>query len=115
MRKIPLGVALSLLLLVGGCGAVGYGCYSTALKTGEETFTVESKERIAEDNDGKWMVYATDGREFQVADNLFFGLFDSTDRYRALEVGETYSCQTIGVRWPLLSEYRNLRECEEAP
>lgn len=101
-------MAVVIVLLVGGCA----GCfYETQLKTGEVEITVEGKERIAENNDGKWMVFATDGETYQVTDNILFGLTNSTDRYRALEVGETYRCQTIGVRWPLFSRYKNLRDC----
>lgn len=102
-------IVVVVIAVLGGCG----GCfYATQLKTGEVEFTVESKERIAEENDGKWMVFATDGQTYQVTDNWFFGLTESTDRYRALEVGATYRCSTVGVRWSLISEYKNLRDCE---
>lgn len=102
-------VAVIAALFIGGC----YGCYQTTLKEQTETFTVEEKMRIAEENDGKWLVFATDGREFEVTDNLLKGLTNSTERYRELKVGHTYECTTIGVRWPLFSLYRNLKDCEE--
>lgn len=103
------GIAVVAALFIGPCS---YVVYQTDIKPGTVTFTVEGKERIAENEDGKWMVYATDGQTFQVTDNIFYWMFDSTDRYREVVVGETYTCDTIGVRWHFLSSYKNIRNCE---
>lgn len=109
--SIIVTLAIAAILLVGGCG----GCfYATQVKTGEVELTVESKERIAEENGGKWLVFATDGNVYQVTDNILFGKTDSTDRYHDLQVGTTYRCKAVGVRihFPI-TEYRNLIDCNE--
>ena len=113
----------SVVVIVGGaCAALlvglvlwlGATLFYLPLHDGKVDFTVEGKERIADDGDGKWMVYAADGETFQITDNWLKGKTNSTDRYRELEVGQRYRCSTTGARWPLLSEYRNLLDCEVA-
>lgn len=107
--------ALFLIFMVVCIGGCGYTVLYLPNKSGEATFQVESKERIAEGGDGKWLVFAVDGETFQITDNLFRGRFDSTDLYRRLTPGHTYRCETTGARVPLLSEYRNLIDCGEVP
>lgn len=105
---------LTIALLIAAVVALGgFAFYQTQLKTGEVTFTVDSKERIAENNDGKYLVFSTDDQVYQVTDNLLFGMTDSSNRYAALDEGVTYKCETIGIRFSLFSLYQNLRNCEE--
>lgn len=100
---------IAAILLVGGCA----GCfYTTQIKTGEVEFTVKSKERVAEDNGGKYLIFTTEDKAYQVTDNILFGETNSSGRYSALEVGETYRCTAIGVRFTLTSTYKNLIDCE---
>jgi hypothetical protein len=87
--------------------------YTTQLKQSDVTITVESKERIAEGNGGKYLVFTTDDEAFQVTDNIFFGKTESSNRYAALDEGKTYDCEAVGVRFSLLSLYKNLIDCEE--
>ncbi len=96
------------------------------------TFTVAGKERIAEDGDGKWVVYAKPGpgigdgnavdvedpgavgETFENTDDLFHGKTRSTDLQNTLRVGRAYHCQVNGVRVGFFSGYRNLLDCEPA-
>lgn len=104
-------VAVALIAAVlGGCGLVAT---QTVLKQGEVEFTVDSKERIAEEGGGKYLVFSTDDEAYEVTDNILFGLTESSNRYAELEEGATYRCSTIGLRLPLFSTYKNLHDCEE--
>lgn len=104
-------IAVVVVLFIGGCG---YAFYASQVATGEVDLTVEGKERIAEDNSGKWVVFATDGTTYQVTDNILFGLTESTDRYHDLEVDKSYHCKYIGDRWHFpITLYKNLYDCEQ--
>lgn len=78
-----------------------------------ETILVERTERIAEGNDGKWVVYEQDGETFENTDAWFQGKTDSTDLQRELLAGHTYECEVNGWRITLLSSYRNVLRCHE--
>lgn len=73
------------------------------------TCTVESKDRTRTEEGSDHRVY-TDCGNFKVADAVFKRNFHSSDTYRDIEVGETYSLTTIGFRIPLLSEFPNIVE-----
>lgn len=107
------GVAVAGLvcwLLIGGW--LYYASWGT--KT-TETIIVEGTERIAEDNDGKWVVYEKDGETFQNTDAWFQGKTNSTDLQRQIKAGHTYRCEVNGFRFTLLSWYRNILDCDEVP
>jgi hypothetical protein len=82
----------------------------------EDTITVrfEGKERIAEGDGGKWMFYAEGGETFENTDAWYHGKSDSTNLYRAVALDTTYRCEVNGVRFTLLSMYRNVLSCERA-
>lgn len=105
-------IAIIIVLVVALCG---WGFYTTQLKTSTVKFTVASKERIAEDSGGKYLVFSTDDEAFQVTDNILFGKTDSSNRYAALDEGATYECEAVGVRFSLFSMYKNLIDCTEVP
>lgn len=103
-------IALIVLAVVALCA---WGFYTTQLKTSNVTFTVQSKERIAEGNSGgKYLVFSTANEAYQVTDNILFGKTDSSNRYAALREGTTYECKAVGVRFSLFSMYKNLIECK---
>lgn len=104
--------AVIAVLIVAVVAVCAWGFYTTQLKTSTVTFTVASKERIAEEGGGKYLVFTTDDEAFQVTDNILFGKTDSSNRYAALDEGTTYECTAVGVRFSLFSMYKNLIECE---
>lgn len=105
--------ALIAVIIVGILALCAWGFYTTQVKTSDVTLTVQSKERIAEEGGGKYIVFTTDDEAFQVTDNILFGKTDSSNRYAALNEGTTYECTAVGVRFSLFSMYKNLIECEE--
>lgn len=105
--------SLIAVVIVAVLALVAFGFYTTQLKTSTVSFTVASKERVAEEGGGKYLVFTTDDEAFQVTDNILFGKTDSSNRYAALDEGTTYECKAVGVRFSLLSMYKNLIECEE--
>jgi len=83
------------------------------LQTGETVeFIVDSKERIAEDGDGKYLIF-TENEVFENTDSILKGKFNSSDLYNQLKEQNEYSCQVFGWRVPFLSMYRNIIECKE--
>lgn len=105
--------AIVAVVIVAILAVCGWGFYTTQLKTSDVKFTIASKERIAEEGGGKYIVFTTDDEAFQVTDNILFGKTDSSNRYAALDEGATYECTAVGVRFSLFSMYKNLIECEE--
>lgn len=73
--------------------------------------TVVSKERIAEKNSGKYLVY-TKGEVFEVTDTVSYWRFDSSELYGELGEGKSYRCKISGWRVPFFSWYRNIIEIE---
>jgi hypothetical protein len=105
--------AIVALIIVAVVALCAWGFYTTQLKTSTVTFTVQSKERIAEGNSGgKYLVFSTANEAYQVTDNILFGKTDSSNRYAALREGTTYECEAVGVRFSLFSMYKNLIECK---
>lgn len=105
----------SLPLMMGFAIAATLTIFFFWLSFGTEqriAITVDGKERIAEDNDGKWVVYAKSGETFENTDAWFHGKSDSTNLQRKLVVGKTYRCLVNGKRFTVLSWYRNILECE---
>jgi len=102
--------------VLGGMSAIGGCTYWYNFGTEETvTFTVDEKERTS-GSGGNMLVYTsseTNGNEvFKVTDSYLRGMFRSSDRYAALDEGETYTCDVNGKRIGFFSEYRNLLECE---
>lgn len=104
--------ALIAVVIVAVLALCAVGFYTTQLKQSDVTITVESKERIAEEGGGKYLVFTTDDEAFQVTDNILFGKTDSSNRFAALDEGVTYECTAVGVRFSLFSLYKNLIDCE---
>lgn len=104
------GIAVIILIVVA---LFAWGFYTTQLKTSTVTFTVQSKERVAEGGGGKYLVFSTDDEAYQVTDNILFGKTDSSNRYAALDEGSTYECEAVGVRFSLFSMYKNLIDCKK--
>jgi len=105
--------ALIAVVIVAVLALCAWGFYTTQLKQSDVTITVQSKERIAEEGGGKYLVFTTDDEAYQVTDNILFGKTDSSNRYAALDEGVTYDCTAVGVRFSLFSMYKNLIDCEE--
>lgn len=93
-----------LALLVGG---TIFDLYTGYCNETNVTDTVISKDRIADDNDGYYLIYCQN-ETFQMTDATFKGKFNSSDDYKFIEPGQTYNFHVIGMRIPVNSHYRNI-------
>ncbi len=80
--------------------------------TTDVTFTVKEKERVANDEDSKYLIFTKD-EVFENTDSFYHHKYNSSDLYGYLEVGKTYKCEVFGERNPRWTWYRNLVACEE--
>ncbi len=93
------------------------------------TITVTKTERVQK-KDGEGSEYMVWGRHaddngkndmetFKNIDSTLFWKFDSADVQGTLEVGETYTFDVAGWRWPFFSAFRNITstadEIQQAP
>lgn len=105
------GIVTAVVVFVLALGFQYWLSYGTE-KT--ETIRVVGKERIAEGNDGKWVVYGADDQTYENTDAWFHNKSDSTNLQRKLVVGQTYKCKVNGFRFTLISSYKNILSCEPA-
>jgi hypothetical protein len=61
----------------------------------------------------KYLIF-TDGEVLENTDLWLKGKFNSSDIQSKLKVGHKYKVKVVGVRIPMLSQYRNILEFEEA-
>ena len=86
--------------------AVGSGVvYRNTAETVE--ITVIEKERVISNDESKYLIF-TEDEVFENTDTFVFLKFNSSDLYRDLRVGETYTVTVAGWRLPVLSMYRNI-------
>lgn len=85
-------------------------CYNT-----EKSYEVTITDKGIKDS--KYMVFTKDEDEdvypFEIADNIFYFRWDSSDMYGKIEIGNTYKIKTIGWRVPLFSWYENIVSAEK--
>ena len=74
----------------------------------DRLITIKSTERVADNEDSKYLVWTTDGETLEITDSLFFFRWDSSDTYGKLEEGKTYKVLVAGWRVPFLSMYENI-------
>lgn len=98
------------LVIAAGCIGGSIGIYRSTQQI--ETIHVKSKERIAEDKSGRYLIY-TDNETFENTDSWAYGKFNSSDMYGNIYGDKNYSCKVAGWRVPFWSSYRNLIECSE--
>lgn len=70
------------------------------------TITVNKAERTSGEN-GTYLVF-TDGETFCVKDRWLRGSINSSDRYGKIKPGASYKVTVVGIRFRLISAYRNL-------
>lgn len=89
----------------------GLGIYLSGHANAQtQVCTVEDKDRTRNaDGDSDMRVY-TDCGTFTVQDIITRGLFNSSDIYASLDVGETYEITTVGFRIPVASMFPNIVE-----
>lgn len=102
-------ILLGLLVLVGVVAAVVI--YPVAVVHSRTTvqITVEDRER---GTDSKPTLVFAEDETYKVKDSWLAGHFNSSDTYRDLRPGHTYSCKVQGWRVPFFSMYRNILECK---
>lgn len=56
-----------------------------------------------------WLVY-TEDEVYCITDLIWVGFVNSSDVYNSIKVGEHYVVHVSGIRFPLLSKYKIIRE-----
>jgi len=97
-----LGVALLSLLVVCSFAVA----ISASLSTGYEEIKVV--EKVCHHKDG-FLVFS-ENEVFRIDDSVLDGVWNSSDTFRNLQVGERYYIKTRGKRIPFLSFYRKIVE-----
>jgi len=102
MNRYWFGLLLVACLLVALCAGVYRGSAENV------TIVVQEKERVADSDSSKYLIWAEDGDVFENTDSLWFGKFNSSDLYGDLMVGNEYCVTVAGWRIPFFSMYRNI-------
>lgn len=55
-----------------------------------------------------YRIYTENCGVLSVGDDMFKGKFDSADRYSAIEIGKSYTFDTVGWRNPFFSDFPNI-------
>lgn len=92
-------VALALLVILP------IAVYRSSLET--VTIKVKKTERDNSSSD-RYLVYAEDGKVYEIADSLCFLRYDSSNIYGELTEGKEYRCEVAGWRIPFFSAYPNI-------
>lgn len=109
MGKFIFAVVLIIVLIVVGCVACSSSFY---FNDHEITATVTDKERVANGDSSKYLIYTqTEDGETLVLENtdiLVRGKFDSSDLYAEIKPGQTYKFSLVGKRVGIMSWYENI-------
>lgn len=98
----------AVLLLIGLTAIAGAGVAYLSSQSSVAGCAVDDKDRSTGSGGvTSYRVYSDCG-VFEVSDNIFFGKFDSADRYAAVKVGKTYDFTVVGWRIPVLSQFPNV-------
>lgn len=114
MKK--LSVAFVTIFIVLFVFSISFQIFSYTL---EETMvvTIEDKERINQEDESYYLVFATDenGKPivFKNVDSLLFGKWDSSNVQAGLKIGKTYEVTLRGMRIPFFSMYQNIINYKE--
>jgi len=94
---------------------VFFAIYSTAYYNSSLTKTIQIKEKWVKyhGTDAKYLFSDTEGNVYSGEDSLLLWQFDASDRYAAIEEGETYRITTYGWRIRILSWYPNIVKIEK--
>lgn len=105
LTKLIVGFILTIVVLVS---IVGFAYRNTAETV--EIYVLE-KERVVQGESSRYMIF-DENEVFQNTDAFLFLKFNSSDLYRDLRVGETYTVTVAGWRVQFLSMYRNIIRIE---
>lgn len=72
------------------------------------TFTVKSLDDQASGSSHKYLVFTTDGSQYEDTDSWPHGKTDSSDIYNWLTVGHKYDCPVYGWRNHITSSYEDI-------
>ena len=114
MRKKIVFAAVAILALIACIGSIILFNFNDHTVT----VTVTDKERIAQNNDSRYLIYTTmkDTGETLVlenTDNLLRLKFNSSDLYAELEEGKTYDVTVVCIRLGIFSWYENIIRIKE--
>lgn len=73
---------------------------------------VQEKERVHSEGGGYYLIF-TDKGPYKCTDSLWEGIWDSSDTYNDIHIGEHYRFHVYGFRIPLLSEYETIYAFEK--
>lgn len=103
-------ISFIMLFIVGLIVAYPVGYYSSSETI---TITVDDKERVAESNSGRYLIF-TEDEVYENSDSYLYLKFNSSEVYNKLEKGNTYKVKIAGWRVPFLSWYENILEIKKA-
>ncbi len=113
MKKVIFYVVSLLIVMV----LISLPVLLTSFNDTEYVITVTDKERVANSESSKYLVFAEDEQGntivFENTDNLFRFKFDSSDIHGRLKIGNTYKVTVVGFRIPFLSTHQNIIKIEE--
>lgn len=99
-------VFFAMILILTTIGTI---TYRNTIETVE--IVVIEKERVISNDTSKYLIF-TEDEVFENTDTILFLKFNSSDIYRKLEVGKSYSVTVVGYRIPVISLYRNIISIE---
>ncbi len=89
------------------------GSLAITAKNEKVNIQVTGKDRSTnQEGTSVYQVY-TKNETFRMSDTLYYGKWNTADRYSKLQKGKSYSCLASGIRVPLLSIFRNLVDCKK--
>lgn len=109
-RAVVLGVSSFILLVLLLLGVSAFSSLN------ESVFTdclVTDKDRTTSRDGSDMRIYSSCGI-FQVSDNLFKGITNSSDIYGSIKVGTTYDFVATGFRIPLASTFPDIIKATES-
>lgn len=101
------GIAALILVLVIVVGTSYY--HDSTVRV-----AVTGKESVNTSDGHEYRIYAND-EVYVMEDSIIKGRFRTANDYARLQPHHTYECKAWGWRVPLLSMFKNLRDCKEVP
>lgn len=107
------GRIVGTLMVVAFVGLIAFGfktIYDMQLDTEWVNITVSKTDALASPSDGhvRYMVYTEEGETFTVEDSWPNGVWNSSDTYGRLNIGQRYRVKVNWFRNHFFSQYRNI-------
>lgn len=100
-------ILIAIIFIICVC-VIAVDLYFT-LKTEYLNIVVTDKQSIVQDQRNKYLIF-TEKEVFENTDTLIYWKWNSSDVYNNIKIGKPYKIKVCGVRWPVMSWYRNIIE-----